>query len=138
MPYYHEIHKLRKDLGLTNENCKVCGFRPAINPFDRGADLLVHTAKCEPFGMGIIEAMATGLPVVATRCGGPEEIIINGETGYLCNVGDYLTIAYCIIFLKKNPDIARKMGMAGYERVKAEFTYEKFIDSWRKVIQEAA
>lgn len=137
MPYYYETQKLRKSLGLTQSQCGVRGFRADTRPVDRDADLLVHTAKCEPFGMGIIEAMSVGLPVIATRSGGPEESIVEGETGFMCDVGDYKGIADKILYLKDNPEIGIKMGLSGYERAKKEFTYSKFIASWRDVIQRS-
>jgi glycosyltransferase involved in cell wall biosynthesis len=67
---------------------------------------LYQEAKCfvlpsyeEGFGMVILEAMACGIPVVSTRCGGPNDIVLDGENGYLVDIGDVNAMAEKILAL---------------------------------------
>jgi glycosyltransferase involved in cell wall biosynthesis len=79
----------------------------------------------EPFGMVIVEAMASGLPVIATRGGGVPEIVENGETGLLTERGDSAELAEAITSLLENDDLRESMGRAGRKRVLQLFSWEK-------------
>lgn len=83
-----------------------------------------HTNRVEAFGVAIVEAMAASLPVVGTAIGGPKEIIIADETGYL---GEPMNIEQqAAAFLELANDYEKRiaMGRAGWERAKAHFSYE--------------
>lgn len=64
------------------------GLRPDVTPFLRGADLLLVTSHYESFGLVALEAMACGVPVLATRVGGVPEVVEHGRTGLLFPAGD--------------------------------------------------
>jgi glycosyltransferase involved in cell wall biosynthesis len=70
----------------------------------------------EPFGLGIVEAMALGRPVIASRTAGPREIVADGETGLLFDVGDARQLSACVSRLQNDPELAARMGRAGRER----------------------
>ena len=81
--YEAEIRELAVKLGVQNY-VDFLGFRSDIPQYMAGIDLLVHASITgEPFGQVIIEAMASGKPVVATNGGGVPEIVVHGETGLL-------------------------------------------------------
>jgi glycosyltransferase involved in cell wall biosynthesis len=84
-------------------------------------DLLVHPSHSEGFGAVLLEAMAAEKPVVATRCGGPEEIVHDGRTGYLVPVGDPPALAAAIRAVLSNPAAAAEMGRQGEIRL-ADFS----------------
>jgi glycosyltransferase involved in cell wall biosynthesis len=84
-------------------------------------DVMVSTAIHEPFGRTLIEAMAAGRPVVATRSGGPQEIIIDGECGFLADVGDDATIAERLARLLDDAELYARMSRAARERVLQHF-----------------
>ena len=73
----------------------------------------------------IMEAMASGLPVIATRTGGIPEIVRDGETGILVNPGSSQEIAKAIMRIFENPDLSRVMGQMGRRRIEAEFDYRR-------------
>ncbi len=86
---------------------------------------LIQPSFVESFGMTIIEAMAHSKPVIASKSGGPEEIIINNETGYLIDRNDEKAMAKKMLFLLENKAEAKKMGENGLKRFKDNFSEEK-------------
>jgi glycosyltransferase involved in cell wall biosynthesis len=82
----------------------------------------------EPFGITAIEAMASGLPVVVTKVGGLQEIVVDGESGLLVKPGDPLQLAQALERLIKEPDTAMKMGKAARERVENNFSRRCWLE----------
>ncbi len=97
---------------------------------DRVADLLaisdvcVLSSRAEGFSNSILEYMAAGRPVVATRVGGASEAIVEGETGYLVAAGDDEQMAARIVALLRDAGGARRMGQRGREIVEQKFSCE--------------
>ena len=86
---------------------------------------LVPSFEEEAFGLVNVEAMATGVPVVATRAGGMPELIVDGETGYLVSPDRIAEdIAEKVDALLANPETIRAMGEASVRRVHSRFTWE--------------
>jgi glycosyltransferase involved in cell wall biosynthesis len=75
----------------------------------------------------IMEAMATGLPVVSTKVGGIPEMVIENETGFLVPPGDALAMANAIEKLINNHSLAKRLGECGYERAQRLFSIEKNV-----------
>jgi L-malate glycosyltransferase len=90
------------------------------------AYLALNFSANESFSMTVLEASGAGLPVIATRCGGPEEIIENGVTGLLVPVGDIQAMAEAMRELLRDPNRAATMGAAGRLRVMERFSAEEF------------
>jgi len=88
----------------------------------RSASLFVLSSNEEGLGIVILEAMASGLPVISTRCGGPETAVIEGETGYLTPVGDTEALARAIEELLIDPELRRQMGVAGRRVAEERFS----------------
>jgi glycosyltransferase involved in cell wall biosynthesis len=82
----------------------------------------------EPFGIPIIEAMAAGLPVVATRSGAIPEIVVDGQTGILVERGNVRQLGAAIAKLLSDPAMRARMGRAGRERVAQLFTWGRVVD----------
>lgn len=105
------LTSLCRDLGLENR----IHFLGAIeidrmHEIYRGADVFLLTSTHEGFARVCAEAMLAGLPVIATRCGGPEDYIREGDTGFLCDVGDVETLAQRVNWVLGNPEAGRDMG----------------------------
>ncbi|MDT0688472.1 glycosyltransferase [Salegentibacter sp. F188] len=79
------------------------GFVKNISGAIQEIDLLLFTSVAEGLGSTILDFFVAGKPVVATKNGGSEELITNGRTGYLCDVGDFETLAERVNFLLENP-----------------------------------
>lgn len=97
------------------------GFRSDIREICRAADLLVLCSDNEPFGRVLIEAMGEGIPVVGTRAGGVPEIVTEGASGLLYEVGDVGALADRIGELIAQPARRLAMGRAAYDRARRKF-----------------
>jgi glycosyltransferase involved in cell wall biosynthesis len=109
-------------LGLTHR-ARLLGLRQDIPDLMRTADLLCVPSREEGLGLAAIEAMASGLPVVATHVGGLPEVVVDGETGFLVAPGDRAALAAAMTGLLANPEYARRLGRAGRERARAHFSH---------------
>ncbi len=105
----------------------LAGHAPDVARRLRAAGLLLHCRPDEPFGMVLIEAMAAGLPVVAPGAAGPLEIVVDGETGLLYPPGDAAAATDCVLRLVRDPQLARRLGAAGRERVRTSFSAERYV-----------
>jgi glycosyltransferase involved in cell wall biosynthesis len=95
-------------------------------------DVLAHTARLEPFGLVITEALARGVPVVAPREGGPAEIVRDGVDGLLVDPEDADAVATAILALLRDPERRRRMGAAGRAQVSERFTEARMAEeAWR-------
>jgi glycosyltransferase involved in cell wall biosynthesis len=94
----------------------------------RDADVYVQPSFSEAFPLPPVEAMATGLPVVATRVGGIPEAVIDGKTGLLVESGDAAALAEAIVCLLSNEDLRRSMGEAARRRAVELFSWERIAE----------
>ncbi len=92
-------------------------------------DIIILCSEKEGIPRSLMEAMALQKPVIATDVLGTQELVLNGETGYLIPLGDTDRIAEKIKLLIGNKELSAKMGAAGLERVKNEFNDKKIVES---------
>jgi sugar transferase (PEP-CTERM/EpsH1 system associated) len=97
----------------------------------RGLDCFVLPSLAEGVSNTILEAMASGLPVVATDVGGNGELVEEGKTGELVPVGDVPAMAAKIVALARQRDLAGRMGRAGREAVEAKFSLANMVARYR-------
>ena len=134
---YRKLEQQRRELGLERQ-VEFLGFVEDIQGFLSQLDLFLLTSSSEGFSIATIEAMAAGLPVVATRCGGPEEIIEDGVDGRLVEANNPEAIAEGLLALIDDPEQARALAERG--RLKARDTYsmdrmiQRYEDLYREVL----
>ncbi|MEX1039535.1 MAG: glycosyltransferase family 4 protein [Pirellulaceae bacterium] len=104
------------------------GFQDDIPGIMQALDLLVACPTNEPFGLTVPEAMAAGLPTVATRVGGLRESIVDGQTGYLVSPRDVTGLADAIIRVLADPAHAAELGAQGRQRFLELFDIQKSMD----------
>jgi glycosyltransferase involved in cell wall biosynthesis len=102
------------------------------------ADVLAHTPRWEGFGMVLLEAMLSTLPVVATRVSAIPEIVVDGTTGDLVDPGDDAAVARRILALVDDGDKRRAYGMAGFRRAREHFSVARMTADTVAVYREAA
>ncbi|AGA57309.1 Putative glycosyltransferase ytcC GT4 [Thermobacillus xylanilyticus] len=101
------------------------------------ADIAVVPSKPgEAFGLVNVEAMASGLPVVASRVGGIVEVVEDGETGYLVNPANMeAELLDRIGALIRDPELRSRMGAAGRKRVEEKFTWQRTAEAWMELYE---
>lgn len=122
--YADHIRHLCTELGL--DGCvQFCGFVRDIQRHIASLDVLVHASTIpEPFGQVIVEGMAAGKPVIATRGGGAAEIVIDHVSGILVSMNDPEALAHALRSLMKDADLRERLGSAGRRRVEEAFRIE--------------
>ena len=88
--------------------------------------------------VGVTEAQATGLPVVATAHAGIKDVVIDGETGFLVDELDVDGMAEAMIKLARDPDLAARLGRAGRQRVIEKFSFQTSLQKLAQVIKTAS
>ena len=138
--YLRELRAFARDKALTNYvtfHGRVAQ-ETLIDYYDR-ADILLNTALWqEPFGLTTVEAMARGLPVIATRVGGSAEIITPGVDGLLTAPGDAEALATAIRLLATDPDRRARLATCARRTAEDRFTIEENARRVARHLQRAA
>ena len=109
------------------------GERSDIPDIMRGLDCFVLPSLGEGISNTILEAMASGLPVIATDVGGNPELVQEGRTGKLVPAADPDALAQAIVSLALSPEKARAMGYAGRKRIEAQFSMKAMVGSYQQI-----
>jgi glycosyltransferase involved in cell wall biosynthesis len=117
---------------------RLVGRRTDIPELLPGFDIFALASDREEMPMSILEAMATGLPVVAIDVGGIPEMVIEGETGFLVPARDTAAFGERLGRLAHDPELRQRMGGAGRARAQAEFGRGPMIERIEQVLAEAA
>jgi len=100
------------------------------------ADAFLLSSKSEGLPMAVLEAMNSGLPVIATRVGGLESAVQDGETGLLVSSGDSDAMARCMERLMHEPELAARFGHAGALRVRERFGSQAMVATYRALYSQ--
>ena len=106
------------------------GKQEAIVELFSVADVYFLPSETESFGLSALEAMSCQVPVVATRVGGLSEVVIHGETGFLCSVGDVHEMAEAIKMLLQNDRKRKAMGKAARDRAISLFNINDIVGKY--------
>ena len=113
------------------------GRVPDVAAVLRRADVLVHPARWEGFGLALLEAMHCSLPVVATRVSSIPEIVADGETGVLVPPDDPGSLHDALARVLGDAPLRARLGAAGRERALTEFSVERMARRTLAVYEEA-
>ena len=119
-PLRQELEAQVRALGLTSV-FHFAGFCRDLPAYLAAADIFVHTPVWEGLGVAVIEALAAGLPVVASRVGGIPELITDGETGLLVPAQDPSALCNALLQCVRHPDWAKTLGTHGQAKVRAHY-----------------
>jgi N-acetyl-alpha-D-glucosaminyl L-malate synthase BshA len=100
------------------------------------SDLMLLLSEKESFGLVALEAMACGVPVIGTNAGGMPEVIINGATGYICEIGDNKCVAEKAIELLTDISSYEAFSTRAMEHVKSVFHSEIIVSKYEKLYQQ--
>jgi glycosyltransferase involved in cell wall biosynthesis len=124
---------------LRAGNClDFTGYQEDVGRFLSALDIFVLPSDCEAFGLVAVEAMARGIPVVATAAGGVPEIVVHGETGYLVPPRNPEAMAAAILKLLSDPLRAMQMGESGKARVRRLFEQRNMVREYEALYERLA
>lgn len=127
-----EIERLLAEAHVLDQ-VWLAGSRDEVPELLRSLDLFVLPSQAEGISNTILEAMACGLPVVATEVGGNAELVTAGETGRLVPATDPVALAAAIRSYVDDPDRMRAHGAAGRRQIEARFSLEAMVAAYRAV-----
>jgi glycosyltransferase involved in cell wall biosynthesis len=116
--------------GVRSRSVHLVGFQGDVTGCLYGSDLFVQPSLAEGLPVAVLEAMACGLPVVATSVGGVGEAVDDGTTGLLVPAGDPGSLAEAMLELLRDPRRARKLGLAGRQRVVRRFDAPRMVEAY--------
>jgi glycosyltransferase involved in cell wall biosynthesis len=129
-----------QDLGIA-QDLELRGpvSEEALPALYQGASLFLLPSDEEGWGLVLVEAMASGLPVVATRTAGAADVVREGETGHLVPIGDSEALAARAVDLHDRPELARRMGVEGRrvaeEQLSEDACGRRFVDAWQMLLE---
>jgi glycosyltransferase involved in cell wall biosynthesis len=107
----------------------LAGERRDVPQILASSSIFVLSSRAEALPVSVLEAMAAGLPVVATRVGGVPELVVDGETGLLVPPADPRALAAALQRLLDEPELRARLGAAGRARVEKQFALDSFLDA---------
>jgi N-acetyl-alpha-D-glucosaminyl L-malate synthase BshA len=128
---------LAERLGVL-ERVVAVGKQASVENFMALADLFLFPSDGESFGLAALEAMACEAPVVGYRAGGLPEVVEDGRTGYLCEVGDVEALGRMCVEILSHPDLGRRLGRAGRERAIELFAADRVVPMYEELYRRLA
>ena len=130
-----QLQSRAKELGLQDV-VSFTAFAPSVEQAVKEADIVLNFSESESFSMTCLEASFYGTALIATRCGGPEEIVIDNETGFLVPLKDHNAMAEAILKLAGDFELRKSFADAAKKRVMQEYPAGKFVDEFEQVLTE--
>ena len=131
-----ELHSLAAELGVAQRVVWAGYHEDAPEVMDALDILALPSIRPEPFGMVVIEAMASGKPVIATAHGGPLESVVDGETGLLVSPDDPEEMAAALVRLSENRGLRAEMGANGRHRAIDVFGFQQHVQAFQNLYRE--
>jgi glycosyltransferase involved in cell wall biosynthesis len=118
----NQLKKLAEALGI-GDKVHFLGYREDLPSIYATFDLFLLSSRREGICNSLLEAMAMGIPVVATDVGGTKELIVDGQTGYMVSEGDVEGMARSLLGLARNDVLRKKLGDAARKRIEEDFSF---------------
>jgi glycosyltransferase involved in cell wall biosynthesis len=132
-PLHGEVDRLIKELGIADK-VRLLGFRNDIPELMNAADGYVMSSQWEGLPMVLLEAAATGLPIVATRAGGNDEVVMHGKSGVLVPVQDPSALATAMEqIMRMSDDQMISMRRAARQYVVATYSLDAIVSRWEAI-----
>ena len=121
-----------RELGLV-DHVSFVGNQARVEPILERSDVFLSASETESFGLASLEALACGVPVVATRTGGVPEVVCEGRNGLLCPVGDVEALARNCVALLSDPPRREAFGRHGRGWARSRFDRDAIVARYREV-----
>jgi len=133
------LEGLKAEAGrLLGDRARFVGRIEDIPTTLRSLDVVVNASKAEPFGLGVLEAQATGVPVVATRSGGVTDFLTDGDNCLLVPIGDAAAMAAALERVLTDPELAATLGRHGRALAEAGHGMDGFADELARLYRQLA
>lgn len=126
---------LARELGVY-EDIRFLGKQQPVEEILSIADVFVMPSESETFGLAALEAMACGVPVVASNVGGLPELIEEGKSGFLCELGDLDAFTDRTRAILTNDELLERMSLAARERAENDFDVDKVVPHYERYYEE--
>jgi glycosyltransferase involved in cell wall biosynthesis len=133
-----EAIRVRREAGDLDHRVRLLGRRQDAHELLAALDIFGLASQSEEAPMSLLEAMAAGLPVVATDVGGVSELVSSGETGFLVAARNTQAFGERLARLAGDPELRSRLGQAGRERALAEFSAGPIVERIEAVLAAAA
>lgn len=131
-PEMKTVCNLAGELGIRDK-ILLLGKQERVEELYSLSDLMLLLSEKESFGLVALEAMACGVPCIGTNVGGIPEVIVNGETGYICELGDIKTITEKAVEILSNEVIHRRFSANSMERAEKRFSAEQIVSEYENI-----
>ena len=121
-----------RNFGLS-DRVQFLGKIDSVAPLLASADLFLLPSSTESFGLSALEALASGVPVIGTNAGGVPEVVRNGETGILCEVGDVAGMSKAALSILSDSDRWTEMSEAGVADARARFSLDEIVTRYEQL-----
>jgi len=135
--YPARLERLARELGIE-DRVRFFGQRDDVPALLPGLDVFVAASFAEPFGLTTVEAMAAGVPVVATDAGGVPEIVVDEESGLLAPAGDAAAIARAVIRILTEDGLGARLATAGRDRARHDFDISRYVRETEALVRALA
>jgi len=133
--FYNDLKDLSKK---EKDGIIFTGFREDIPYIMKGSDVILNISRNpEPFGIVIVEGMMARKPVIATKQGGPLEIVKSSIDGFLVEPNDYIELAKLMDRLVEDQELVKKISENGYKKAKTKFTMQVSVERLEKILSGA-
>lgn len=135
-PCFAELEQLAAALGVRGQ-VRLLGKVEDVPGLLARASLFVLPSLTEGISLTLLEAMAAGLPVVATAVGGTPEVVLEGKTGWLVTPGDAEALAARMCGVLESPALGLAMGRCGHDRVEQHFDVRRMVRQYEDLYQQS-
>ena len=130
-----EMHRLVSDLELTGVNFCGVASRTEIGRYYDGGDIFINGSRLDNMPVSILEAFASGTPVISTAPEGMRYLVEDGRTGLLSQVGDPAALAANVVRVLRDPELAHRLSTNALEQL-LRYTWERVREQWLNVYCE--
>lgn len=134
-PDQESAYVLSRELGVA-ERVIILGKQPNVECFLPLADCFLFPSDSESFGLAALEALACGVPVVGSRAGGLEEVIVDGQCGFLRPVGDVEAMARACMEILGNGELNGNMREAARRRAVEHFAADRIVPQYESIYHQ--